>query len=52
VLRQDGIEDLTSESRPLVGKAVIQFDLIRGDALSRAESRSLITEMAGQWKSR
>ena len=32
-LRQDGIEDVTTESRPLVSKAVILYDLVRGDAL-------------------
>jgi transcriptional regulator with XRE-family HTH domain len=51
-LRMDGIEDQTTESRPLVSKAVILFDLIRGNALPRDESRSLILEMAEQWKSR
>ncbi len=51
-LRQDGIEDLTTESRPLVSKAVILFDLVRGNALPRDESRALIVEIAEQWKSR
>jgi hypothetical protein len=48
----DGIEDQTTENRPLVSKAVIVFDLIRGDALPRDESRSLILEIAERWKSR
>jgi transcriptional regulator with XRE-family HTH domain len=51
-LRMDGIEDQSTESRPLISKAVILFDLIRGNALPRDESRSLILEMAEQWKSR
>jgi transcriptional regulator with XRE-family HTH domain len=51
-LRQDGIEDQTTEDMPLVSKAVILFDLIRGNALPRDESRSLILEIAEQWKSR
>jgi transcriptional regulator with XRE-family HTH domain len=51
-LRMDGIEDQTTESKPLVSKAVILFDLIRGDALPRDESRSLILEIAERWKSR
>ena len=51
-LRQDGIEDQTTEDKPLVSKGVILFDLIRGNALPRDESRSLIVEMAEQWKTR
>jgi transcriptional regulator with XRE-family HTH domain len=51
-LRMDGIEDQTTENKPLVSKAVILFDLIRGNALPRDESRSLILEIAEQWKSR
>jgi hypothetical protein len=51
-LRMDGIEDQTIENKPLVSKAVILFDLIRGNALPRDESRSLILEIAEQWKSR
>ncbi|MGH3192421.1 MAG: helix-turn-helix domain-containing protein [Streptosporangiaceae bacterium] len=51
-LRMDGIEDQTTENRLLVSKGVILFDLIRGDALPREESRSLILEIAEQWKSR
>jgi transcriptional regulator with XRE-family HTH domain len=51
-LRQDGIEDQTTEDKPLASKAVILFDLIRGNALPRDESRSLILEIAEQWKSR
>jgi transcriptional regulator with XRE-family HTH domain len=49
-LRQDGIEDQTTENRPLVSKAVIMYDLVRGNALPREESRSLILEIAEQWK--
>jgi transcriptional regulator with XRE-family HTH domain len=51
-LRQDGIEDQTTEDKPLVSKGVILFDLVRGNALPRDESRSLIVEIAEQWKSR
>jgi transcriptional regulator with XRE-family HTH domain len=50
-LRMDGIDDQTTEDRPLVSKGVILFDLIRGNALPRDESRSLILEIAEQWKS-
>jgi hypothetical protein len=51
-LRQDGIEDQTTEDKPLASKAFLLFDLIRGNALPRDESRSLILEIAEQWKSR
>jgi transcriptional regulator with XRE-family HTH domain len=51
-LRMDGIEDQTTENKLLVSKAVILFDLIRGDSLPRDESRSLILEIAEQWKSK
>jgi transcriptional regulator with XRE-family HTH domain len=49
-LRMDGIEDQTTENKPLVAKGVILFDLIRGNTLPRDESRSLILEIAEKWK--
>ena len=49
-LRQDGVEDQTTESKTLVSEAVILFDLIRGNALPRDESRELILKVAQQWK--
>jgi hypothetical protein len=38
--------------RPLVRHATLVFDLVRGDALPREESRALILEAAEQWKTR
>jgi len=52
VLRMEAIEDVTEERRPLVRHATLVFDLVRGDALPRAESRTLIMEAAEQWKNR
>jgi Domain of unknown function (DUF5753) len=44
-LRVDGIEDQSTEDKALISKAIILFDLIRGNALPRDESRSLILEI-------
>jgi transcriptional regulator with XRE-family HTH domain len=52
VLRMEAIEDVTEERRPLVRHATLVFDLVRGDALPREESRALILEAAEQWKTR
>jgi len=52
VLRMEAVEDVTEERRPLVRHATLVFDLVRGDALPREESRTLILEAAEQWKTR
>jgi transcriptional regulator with XRE-family HTH domain len=51
-LRMDGVEDQTTQSKTLVNKAITLFDLIRGDALPRDDSRKLIVEASEQWKTR
>lgn len=52
VLRMEAVEDVTEERRALVRHATLIFDLVRGDALPREESRMLIMEAAEQWKTR
>jgi transcriptional regulator with XRE-family HTH domain len=52
VLNLNAVEDLTEERRPLVRHATLVFDLVRGDALPREESRTLILEVADRWKTR
>jgi hypothetical protein len=52
VLRMEAVEDVTEERRPLVRHAALVFDLVRGDALPREESRALILKAAEQWKTR
>ena len=52
VLRMEAVEDVTEERRPIVRHATLNFDLVRGDALPREESRMLILEAAEQWKTR
>ena len=49
-LRMEAVEDVTVEGRTLIRHATIVFDLVRGDALPRSASRTLITEAAEQWK--
>jgi transcriptional regulator with XRE-family HTH domain len=51
ILRTESMEDQTTESRALVRKASVIFDLVRRDALPRVPSRTLILEAAEQWKS-
>jgi transcriptional regulator with XRE-family HTH domain len=51
-LRMDAVEDVTTESRPLVRRARVLFDLVRGAALPCDTSRTLIVEAAEQWKTR
>jgi hypothetical protein len=51
-LNMSGVEDVTAESRSLLRRATVVFDLVRGDALPRTASRALITEAAQQWKTR
>jgi hypothetical protein len=48
----EAVEDVTEERRPLVRHATLLFDLVRGDALPREESRALILKAAEQWKTR
>jgi transcriptional regulator with XRE-family HTH domain len=51
VLHMDAVEGMTTERRSLVRKAEIAFERIRGDALSRGQSRELITRLADEvWK--
>ena len=52
VLRMEAVEDVTEERRSLVRHANLVFDLVRGDALPREESRMLILEAAEQWKNK
>jgi transcriptional regulator with XRE-family HTH domain len=52
VLRMEAVEDVTEERRSLVRHATLIFDLVRGEALPREESRALILEAADQWKTR
>jgi transcriptional regulator with XRE-family HTH domain len=50
-LRMEGVEDQTTEKRSLVRNAAVTFDRVRGDALSRGQSRELILRLAEeQWK--
>lgn len=51
VLYMDAVEGQTSEKRSLVRQAAIAFDRVRGDALSRAQSRDLMLRLADElWK--
>jgi transcriptional regulator with XRE-family HTH domain len=50
VLLMEGIEDQTTERRALVRKAETAFDRLRGDALTRVQSRELIRKVAHEWK--
>ncbi len=51
VLHMDAVEGQTSERRALVRKAAVAFDRLRGDALSRGQSRDLILRLADElWK--
>jgi hypothetical protein len=52
VLNMSGVEDVTAESRSILRRATVIFDLVRGDALPRKASRALILEAADQWKTR
>jgi transcriptional regulator with XRE-family HTH domain len=52
MLRMDGVEDQTTESRSLVRKHGVAFNRVRGDALSRDASRELLLKAAEQWKTR
>jgi transcriptional regulator with XRE-family HTH domain len=51
VLHMDAVEGMTTERRALVRKAEIAFERVRGDALSRGQSRELIMKVADEvWK--
>ena len=52
VLYMDAVEGQTTEKRSLVRQAAVVFDRVRGDGLSRGQSRDLITRLAEEiWKS-
>jgi hypothetical protein len=51
ILHMDAVEGMTTERRTLVRKAAVAFDHVRGDALSRGQSRDLILRLADElWK--
>jgi hypothetical protein len=50
MLRMDGVEDQTTENRPLMRKHRVAFNRVRGDALPRDASRDIILRAAEQWK--
>lgn len=50
VVLADALEDVTSGSRTFVRNAAIQFDVIRGETLNVAQSRSLLMEVAEWYK--
>lgn len=51
VLYMDAVEGQTSEKRSLVRQAAVAFERVRGDAISRGQSRDLILRLADErWK--
>lgn len=51
LVHMDAVEGQTTERRALVHKAAVTFDRVRGDALSRRQSRDLILRLADElWK--
>ena len=51
VVHMDAVEGQTTERRALVRKAAVAFERLRGDALSRGQSRDLILRLADElWK--
>jgi transcriptional regulator with XRE-family HTH domain len=51
VVHMDAVEGQTTERRALVHKAAVAFERVRGDALSRGQSRDLILRLADElWK--
>jgi transcriptional regulator with XRE-family HTH domain len=51
VLYMDGVQGQTSDKRSLVRQAAVAFERVRGDALSRGQSRDLILRLADElWK--
>jgi hypothetical protein len=51
VVHMDAVEGQTTERRALVRKAAVAFERVRGDALSRRQSRDLIFRLADElWK--
>jgi transcriptional regulator with XRE-family HTH domain len=50
VLLTEAVEDQPTESRSTVRKAALVFGRVQADSLPRAQSRSLILEVADQWK--
>ena len=49
-VRMDGIADQVSDDQGLVDRASAKFDLLRGYALSRGQSREAITEAIDHWR--
>ena len=46
----EAVEDQTIKDQEVIRKAAVAFDLVRGDALSRAASQELILKVANeQW---
>ena len=51
VVHMDAVEGQTTERRSLVRQAAVAFERVRGDALSRRQSRDLIFRLADElWK--
>jgi transcriptional regulator with XRE-family HTH domain len=48
VLHMDAVEGMTTERRSLVRRAAVAFDHVRGDSLSRGQSRELILRLADE----
>ena len=51
VVVAESLEDVTLGARAFARKAAVVFDIVRGEALTVAQSLSLIMEVAGHWKS-
>lgn len=51
-VRMDGIADQISDRRQVVEQATVKFDLLHGYALSRRQSREVITEAMNTWRAR
>lgn len=52
VLYMDAVEGQTTEKRSLVRQSAVVFERIRGDALSKSQSRELLLRLAEEkWKS-
>jgi hypothetical protein len=52
VVIAESLENVTSGGRAFVRKAGVTFERVRGEALPVATSRSLILEVAEQWKTK
>jgi hypothetical protein len=49
-VRIDGVLDHITDQRQWVERAAAKFDLLRGYALSRRQSREVITEAMNRWR--